>query len=91
MRWDALEINVVFLECLFKFIGALIVKDMEVWGVAMGLQFGVQLGPASGELGGLACLEGLGKDGVAIIVVEDHDIVVPPRRLDWELAGLIGV
>jgi hypothetical protein len=29
MRWDALEIDVVFREGLFEVVGALVVKDVE--------------------------------------------------------------
>lgn len=88
---DQLEVDVVFFKCFFEVIGAFIVKDVEIWSVAIGLQTGVQAGPGFGDLAGLASFEGLGQDGVAIIIVEYHDVVVAAGRLDGEPACLVGV
>ena len=43
------------------------------------------------ELTGLAGFDGFGEDGITIIVVEHHDIIVATRRLDVEFSGLIRV
>jgi hypothetical protein len=47
--------------------------------------------PGLSELAGLAGLDRLGEDGVTIIVVEHHDVIVAPRSLDWEFSRLIRV
>ena len=69
VRRDALEIDVVLFEGFLEFIGALVVKDVKFGCEAVVLQFFVKLGPGGGELAGLARFEGLGEDGVAVIVV----------------------
>lgn len=51
----------------------------------------MEAGPGFGELAGLTSLKWLRKDRVAIVIVQDHDIVVAARGLDGELASLIGV
>jgi hypothetical protein len=51
----------------------------------------VQCGPSFGELSGLPSLEWLGKNGIAIVMIENHYIVVSSRRLDRELSSLVGV
>ena len=89
--WDALEIDVVLFECFLEFIRALIVEDVEFRGVPVGLELFVETGPGGGELAGLAGLEWLRQYDVAVVIVEDHYVVIAARRLDGELAGLIGV
>ena len=33
----------------------------------------------------------MGEDGVAVMIVEDHDVLVAARGLDWEFSCLIGI
>ena len=89
--WDALEVDVVLFEGSLEFVRALIVEDVEFWGVPVGLELFVETGPGGGELAGLAGLEWLRQYDVAVVIVEDHYVVIAARRLDGELAGLIGV
>ncbi len=42
------------------------------------------------HLGVLAVLHGLKEDGVAINFHHNHDVLVASKRLDGELAGLVG-
>ena len=42
MWGNALEVDVVLLESLLELVGAFIVEDVEVWGVAVGLEAGMQ-------------------------------------------------
>ena len=37
MWWDALESDAALLECLLEFVRALIVKDMDFWGISVRL------------------------------------------------------
>jgi hypothetical protein len=76
MRWDPLEINLVFLEGLFQFVGAFVVENVEIGCVSVQLEPSVEGGPCTGEFAGLPGLEWLCEDSIAIIVVEDHNIVV---------------
>jgi hypothetical protein len=76
VRWYELEVDVVFFESSFYFIGAFVIEDVERRSIAIGLQAVVEAGPSSGELAGLACFEGLGEDGVTVIIVKDHDVIV---------------
>lgn len=76
VRWYALEIYVILFKSLFEIVGAFVVEDVESGSVAVGLESGVQGCPGFGEFAGLASFEGLGEDGVAVVVVEDHDVVV---------------
>jgi hypothetical protein len=41
VRRHSLEIDLIFLEGLFEFIGAFIVEDVEIGSVAVGLEWGV--------------------------------------------------
>ena len=91
MRWHTLEVYFIFAESLLESIGTFVVQDVEFGGKAIGLELGVEAGPGVCELTGLSCLEWLGEDGVAVMIVEDHDVVVATRRLDGKLPGLIGV
>ncbi len=51
----------------------------------------MECSPGLSELTGLAGFDGLGEDGITIIVVEHHDIIVATRRLDGEFSGLVRV
>ena len=72
----ALEIDVVFFECFFEIVGTFVIEDVESGSVAVGLEFGVQGCPGFGEFAGLASFEWLGKDGIAVVVVENHYVVI---------------
>jgi hypothetical protein len=91
MGWDALEINVVFAESFFELVGAFVVKDVETGSVAVGLEPCVQCGPGGGEFAGLASFDGLGENGIAVKIVEDHHGGIAARGLDWESSCLVRV
>lgn len=88
---DSLEVNVVLLEGLFHFVGALVVENVEYRCVAIRLEVGMELFPGLGEFAGLAGFQRRGEDSVAVIIIEDHDVVVAAGGLDGEFSGLIGV
>ena len=48
MWWDALESDAVLLECQLEFVGALIVKDVEFWGISVRLKPVVETRPGGG-------------------------------------------
>jgi hypothetical protein len=86
---NALEVDVVLLESLLKLVGAFIVEDVEVWGVAVGLEVGMQGLPGLSEVTGLAGLEWCGENCIAVVIIYNHDIIVPARGLDWEFSCLV--
>ena len=86
-----MESDVVLFEGSFEFVGAFIVEDVELWGIFVGLELLMETGPGGGQFAGLVGLEWFRKDDVAVIVVEDHAVIVTARRLYWELACLVGV
>ena len=53
------------------------------------LKFTVQVGPSFGELSSGLGLERSGEEDVAIIFIQDHDVVVATGGLDWELPCLV--
>ncbi len=53
MWGNALEVDVVLLESLLELVGAFIVEDVEVWGVAVGLEAGMQGLPGLCKVTGL--------------------------------------
>jgi hypothetical protein len=66
---DQLEGYVVFGEGSFHFLGAFVVEDMEKWRETVVSEFEMELCPGCGEFEGLACLQGLGEDDIAVILV----------------------
>jgi hypothetical protein len=46
-------------------------------------------GPCFSEFAGLTSLGRRGQDGVAVVIVEHHNIVITARGLYWELSCLI--
>jgi hypothetical protein len=91
VRRDELETNVIFFERLFEFLRAFVVKNVEFRGIAMHLEPGVEAGPGVGEVASLMGLERLGEDGVTVIIVENHHIIITSRRLYREFSGLVRV
>ena len=49
MRRDALEGDAVLLEGSLEFVGALIVEDVEFWGISVGLELLMETGPGGGQ------------------------------------------
>ena len=54
---DALEVDVVLFEGSLEFVRALIVEDVEFWGISVGLELFMETGPGGGQFAGLAGLE----------------------------------
>ena len=91
VRWNELEGDIVFLEGFLEFVGAFVVQYVHLGGISIYLKFTVQVGPSFGELSSGSGLERSGEDRVAIIFIQDHDVVVATRGLDRELSCLIRV
>jgi hypothetical protein len=49
VRRDKLKTNVILFERLFEFLRAFVVKNVELRGIAMHLEPGVEAGPGVGE------------------------------------------
>ena len=91
MRWNELEGDIVFLEGFLELVGAFVVQYVYLGGISICLKFTVQVGPSVGELSSGSGLEGSGEDRVAIIFIQDQDVVVATGGLDWELSCLVRV
>ena len=90
VQWDELEVNIVFLECFFEFMGAFVAQYVYLRSISIYLKFTVQAGPSFAELSSGSGLERRGEDGVAILFIQDHDVVVVATGgLDWELSCLV--
>ena len=76
---DALEVDVIFLEGFLEFVGAFVVEDVKGGRVAIGLKARVQAGPGGYDFARLACFQRMGEDGVAVVIIEDHDVLVAAR------------
>jgi hypothetical protein len=76
VRRDELETNVIFCGRLFEFLRAFVFKNVEFRGIAMYLESGVEAGPGVGEFASLTGLERLGEDGVTVVIVENHHIIM---------------
>jgi hypothetical protein len=73
------------------FVGALVVNNAQFRCVAVQLESALQFGPCVSKLAGLASLGRLGQAGVAVVIVEYHNIVKTARGLYWEFACLIRI
>ena len=91
MGRDALGVNVFLLEGFLEFVGAFVIENVEGGRVAIELKARVQAGPGGCDLACLACFQRMGEDGVAVVIIEDHDVLVAARGLDGEFSGLVGV
>ena len=81
VRRDELETSVIFVERLFEFLRAFVVKNVEFRGIAMHLELGVEAGPGVGEFASLTGLDRLGEDGITAVIVEHHDIIIASRSV----------
>jgi hypothetical protein len=91
VRRDELETNVKCFERLFEFLRALVVKNVEFRGIAMHLELGAEAGPGIGEFASLTGLEWLVEDGVTVVIVENHHIIITSRRLYREFSSSVRV
>lgn len=81
--------DVILSESCLECVGALVVENMEFRCVAVQAKSAVQFGKCVGDLAGLASLDRLGQDCVAVVIVKHHNVVIAARGLYWELARLI--
>ena len=71
-----LEVDILCPHELFQSCGALVVELLEAWFEAAISDMGVQLGIGTDQLVLVSGFDGLGKDSVGVIVIQDHDIFV---------------
>ena len=89
---NALEIDVVFFESFLEFVGAsLVFKYVEFGFKAIVLKIFMKLDPCVGKLAGLARFKRLGEDGVAVVDVEDHGVLISAGGLNCKQTCLFGV
>jgi hypothetical protein len=51
----------------------------------------VEAGPGVGEFASLTGLEWLGEDGVTVVIIENHHIIITSSRLYREFSGFVRV
>ena len=84
-----LKVNFFFAEELFQGFGAFIVETLEERTQTGGAQFGMD-GLKSGKDGGAcAVFDGFGEDAVAVVVIDDYQIVVASAGWGRKSACLI--
>lgn len=74
--WCQLEVNIICMEELAEEGGSFIIQSLELWFEATGNEKGVYFleGSDDGLCGSI--LDGLSKDGIAIVVINNKKIVV---------------
>jgi hypothetical protein len=90
-RRNKLEVDGFFDKKFFQCDGALVVESLELGTEAGGGEGGMELLVAGEDDGAGAVPEGLGEDGVAVVVVEDKQIIVAVAGGRYEATGLISV
>jgi hypothetical protein len=89
--WYKLKGDVFLVKELFQNFGGFVVKALENGSHAFGDKFMVEFFVSSKDLLGCSVAEGFCEDGIAVVVVQYHDVVVACGGLDWEAACLVGV
>ena len=88
--WGQLEVNGLFMEEVFEYLGAFIIKAEQFGTEAMGCEEGMGSLMGCKDGASLAVGNGFGMDVVAIIAVENKHIVVALTRGEEEAACLVG-
>ena len=89
--WHKLEIDFFLGEVLFQEGRGFIVKEMEFWAESGVDELLVKFEDGIFDVDIFASLDGLGEDGVTVVVVEHDDVFVALGALYGEASGLIGV
>ena len=89
MRRDELIIHSFGFHELLEACWTFVVKLLEKWAEAACGKFGVQLGVGSHKFVFTAGFEGLGQNVIAVVVVDDHDVLVAFAGGDRETARLV--
>ena len=74
--WCLLEIHLLWPHEFFASFGAFVVESLDLWFMAKAHQFGVQCFACCDDAGCCPARHWLGKNGIAVIVVEDCEIFV---------------
>ena len=90
VRGDTLEANLVAEKGVLEVLGALVVKNVQVGGVALVDQQFVGGFPSVPDGGGLPVGNGHGVDGVGVLVIQDENVIVPAAGGNRKTAGLVG-
>jgi hypothetical protein len=70
-RWGKLKVDVLLVEVLFEGFSAFVVEALESWVKAGHEEGGMKSLESSQDGGTSAIFNGFGKDGIAVIVVEE--------------------
>ena len=90
--WHKLEFNVVVGHICFEALGCFIVHEMHLRLEATCLQVVfMQRLELRLQFTTCSCFEWSHQDGIAIIIVEDHQVLVSLERYGGELACLVGI
>jgi hypothetical protein len=86
-----LEVNVLLVEVLLGGSSAFVVEALEVWVEASSEEGGMELLVSSQDGGASAIFDGFGKDGIAVVVVDEQQVVVAMTRWGNKVARLVSV
>ena len=76
MWWYELVVNLVFREEIFEKVGCFVVEALQLWSEAALSEGGVNAFEGGEVVGGGTGLHGLCENHVAVVVVDDEDVVV---------------
>ena len=89
--WNTLEGHVVFLEGVFEFLGAFVVKDVKLRCMALSDEACVGKFPSIADAGGFSIGDGSGMDRIGIVMIQNENVVVAATRRDREFASLVRI
>jgi hypothetical protein len=89
--WGKLKVNFFFAEELFQWFGAFNVETLEKRTQSGGAQFGMDDLKSGKDGGACAFFDGFGEDAVAVIIIDNYQIVVASAGWGRKAARLITV
>ena len=87
----ALKGNIIFLEGIFDILKALIVEDVQFYGMAVGKKDFIRIFARTVYAVSLAFGNGCRMDGICIVVIEYKNIVIAAAGHGWKFSGLIRI
>ena len=89
-RGRKLEVNVVGCKVILQLLGVLVVDFMRNWAISSDAQLCVQILKCFCNGACLAIWKSFCQDGIGVVIVHHHDVLVASRGFNEELARLVG-
>ena len=90
-RWGELEVDRLVPQELLEGDGAFVVEALELGAKAGSAEALVEGLEASEDGRGMAARDGFSKDAIAVVVVDDNQVVIAIARWCNKASGLVGV